>query len=415
MPRRMRGEGSVSQRADGLWVGRVELEPRNGKRRRRVVYAKTQKAVLLKMRDVRKQVEKGVTTTRSMTLEAWLTNWVADIAPRRVKPKTLATYRSYVTRYLVPAIGRVKLDRLSTQHVRDLHAYVFSQGLSSTTASHAHRILGTALADAMRDDLVERNVAAIEPAPGNEEKQARPIGLDEFIRFMRVVQDDRLASRWLFSFLTAARQGEVLGLRWQALDLDSGIVDLATQLQRIPYKHGCGTRTGETWPCGRRGADRCPGRELDVRPGFWHQPLDGNLCLQRPKTKGSTRVVPLAPPLLEALRLRREEYLGERGRYDVDHDLVWARTDGRPLDGSDDRALWQDRLKAAGIPPAAQHSMRHATSTLLLALGVEEHVRMSILGHSEEATNRRYSHVDLTQQRAAMDALGAAYLRALEG
>ena len=87
---------------------------------------------------------------------------------------------------------------------------------------------------------------------------------------------------------------------------------------------------------------------------------------------------------------------------------MWARPDGRPIDGSDDRALWGDRLKAAGIPHTEQHSMRHTTSSILAALGVEEYVRMSILGHSEEATNRRYTHVDLTMQRAAMETLGAA-------
>ena len=418
MARRQRGEGSVSQRGDGLWVGRVELEPRNGKRRRRVVYAKTQKAVILKMRDVRREVDKGVTTTRSMTLETWLTKWVNEIAPGRVKPKTLATYRSYVNRYIIPAIGRVKLDRLNTQHVRDLHAFVFSQqrngqSLSSTTASHAHRILGTALADAMRDDLVSRNVAQIEPAPGNDERgKRRPFALEEFVRFMRAVESDRLASRWLFGFLTGARQGECLGLRWSQVDLDAGVADLATQLQRIPYKHGCG-RAGEDWACGRKRADRCPLKALDVRPGFWHEPLDGNLCLQRPKTKGSTRVVPLPVPVVQALRLRHADYLAERGDYATDHGLVWARLDGRPIDGSDDRAAWHMHLRAAGLVDTDQHSMRHTSSTLLMVLGVEEHVRMSILGHSEEATNRRYTHVDLTQQRAAMDQLGAAFTRAL--
>lgn len=420
MARRHRGEGSVHyDDARGLWVGRIELPAQHGKRRRRVVYAQTQKGVIQKMRDARKAVDKGVVTTRSMTLEAWLLHWIEDVAPRRVKPKTLATYRSYVRQYLIPAIGRVKLDKLTTQHVRDLHAYVLSQPrkngrghLTSTTASHAHRILGTALADAMRDDLVERNVAAIEAAPGNEEAQRRPLTLPEFIRFMRVVGNDRLASRWLAGFLTGSRQGEILGLRWDYVDLDSGVVDLATQLQRIPYRHGCGSM-GEGWACGRKRADRCPMRALDVRPGFWYQQLDGNLCLQRPKTKGSTRVVPLAPPLLEALRLRHDQYEGERGEYAVDHGLVWCREDGRPIDGSDDRADWTAYLKAAGIPHTDQHSMRHSTSTLLLALEVPEHVRMSILGHSEEATNRRYTHVDLTLQREAMDKLGAAYLREL--
>lgn len=415
MTRRQRGEGSIYKRAsDGKWVGTIYLGVVNKKRKRRTVYGRTQAEVVKKLRDARKEVDKGVTVTRAVRLEDWLDRWLTVICPSksRMKPKTLATYRSYVERYIKPALGRVPLNKLTAQHVRDLHAYVLSLGLTSTTAGHAHRILGTALADAMREDLVTRNVAAIEAAPSKEEAQRRPLTIGEFGRFMAAAGEDRLASRWLFGFLTGARQGEALGVCWPALDLDAGTVDLATQLQRIPYKHGCGTRSGGTWPCGHR-ADRCPQRALDVRPGFWYQQLDGNLCLQRPKTKGSTRVVPLAAPLVEALRLRESAYLGERGNYTTDHGLVWARPDGRPIDAGSDREEWHAHLAAAGIPDTDQHSMRHTTSTLMLALKVEEHVRMSILGHSEEATNRRYTHVDLTLQRAAMDALGAAVLREL--
>ena len=315
MARRQRGEGSIFQRAsDGKWVGRIDLGWHGGKRLRRTVYGKTQREVVTKLRDARREAEKGVLTTRTMTLAAWLDHWIVDIAPKRIKPKTLATYRSYVERYIKPAIGRIRLDKLTTQHVRDLHAYVFSLGLSATTAGHAHRILGTALADAMRDDLTTRNVAAIEAAPSSEEAQRRPLTLEEFGRYMGVVSSDRLASRWLFGFLTGARQGEALGLRWESVDIDGGVVDLATQLQRIPYKHGCGTRTDDGWPCGRKRADRCPLKALNVRPGFWHKQLDGNLCLQRPKTKGSTRVIPLPAPMVEAFRLRRAEYDAERRR-----------------------------------------------------------------------------------------------------
>lgn len=407
--RRQRGEGSVSQRSDGLWVARIDLGIINGKRRRKAVYARTQAGAIRKMRDARKAIDKGVLTTRSMTVQTWLEHWVADVVPRRVKPKTLATYRSYVSQYLIPALGRVKLDKLNIGHVNQLHDYVFSLDKTSTTASHAHAILGTALADAMRADLLERNVAAIESAPGNREAQRRPLARDEFRRFMDVVKEDRLASRWLFGFLTGSRQGEVLGLRWESVDLDGGVVDLATQLQRIPYKHGCG-RDGDGWACGRTRADRCPQRALDVHPAFWYLQLDGNLCLQRPKTKGSTRIVPLYAGLVAALRLRHAEYLDERAAYATDHGLVWPRKDGRPIDGSDDRAEWRAHLAAAGIPPTDQHSMRHATSTILLAEGVEEHVRMSILGHSEEAVNRRYSHVGLSLQRDAVERLGAALL-----
>lgn len=444
MARRQRGEGAVYQRHDhkscpalvevigtdgkvkkvrpahtchGTWTGSVDLPGGDGvrERKRKTIYAQTQAGAIKKLREARKAIDAGNLSTASTTVEEWLTRWLKDVCPGkpRMKPKTLANYRSYVHGYLVPAIGNVRMDRLGVRHVRAVHHYVLDKGLSSTTAGHAHRILGTALADAMLEGLVQRNVVTLVKAPANDKSGRGALTLEQFVAFYRQVDGDRLASRWHAGFFLGIRQGEALGTRWDHLDLDGGVVDVAWQLQRIPYKHGCGERKGEKWPCGRRGADRCPERALDVQRGFEYEQLDGNLCLQRPKTDGSTRLVPLPEPLVVSLRERRALYLAERDAYTVDHGLVWTRPDGRPIDGSADRAAWHDHLKAAGIPDADQHSMRHTTSTLLLALKVPEHVRMSILGHSEAATNRRYTHVDLSLQRQAMALLGNAVMKEL--
>lgn len=411
MARRQRGEGTVYKRAeDGLWVGRVDLGTINGKRRRKTVYGKTQREAVTKLREARKAIEAGDTNTAGMSVEKWLTYWLEEVCPGkpRMKPKTLRNYRSYVDNYLVPTVGKKRLDKLTAADVRSLHRYITDDlGRSSTTAHHAHRILGTALNDAMRDGKVTRNVVTLVPAPPKAATPQDALTLAQFAGLMRHLDGDRLQSRWAFGLFTGARQGECLGLTWQHVDLANGIVDLAWQLQRIPYRHGCGKK-GDTWPCGRTRADRCSARELDVRPGFDYRHLDGNLCLQRPKTKGSTRVVPLPPMLLVALQERRALYDAERRHYKRDHGLVWARLDGRPIDGRVDWAEWSAHLAALDIEHMKLHTARHTASTVLLALNVEESVRMAILGHSEAATNRLYSHVDLSVQRAAMESYGQA-------
>lgn len=404
MARRQRGEGSVAKRSDGLWVARYDLGVVNGKRRRKVAYAKTQREAVKKLAELKQAVAAGDRNTAGTTVEKWLTYWLAEVCPgkTRMKPKTLRTYRSYVENYLVPALGNKRLDRLAAADVRALHRYVLTEkGKTSTTAHHAHRILGTALNDAVRDGKLTRNVVSLVPAPPKNATTKDALTLNQFAALMRRLDGDRLQSRWAFALFTGARQGECLGLTWPHLDLDRGIADLAWQLQRIPYRHGC------AGGCGRR-ADRCPLRELDVRPGFEYRHLDGNLCLQRPKTAGSTRVIPLPPPLVISLRERRELYETERRGYKRDHGLVWARTDGRPIDGRTDWAEWSAHLAALDIEHQALHVARHTASTLLLALGVPENVRMAILGHSEAATNRLYSHVDLTMQREAMEVYGNA-------
>ncbi len=406
MARRQRGEGSVYQRGDGRWAGTLDLGYRAGKRRRKTIYGRTQAEVVRKLGKARRELaEHGDLPTAGTTLARWLDYWLVSIAPARVKPKTLATYRAYANRWIVPTIGRHRLDRLQPKHVREMHAAIEAER-SSTTALQAHNILSRALRDAMVDGRVSRNVASLVERPTKARNSPQALSLPEAVAVMRSVHGDRNGSRWHMALLVGARQGECLGLEWDRVNLEDGVLDLAWQLQRIPYRHGCGEKGRDGWPCEREWADRCPARELDVRKGYEHRVLDGNLCLQRPKTKVSQRIVPMPPPLVASLRERRRQWEAERTAYSVDHGLVWPRPDGRPQDAGDDGRAWRAVLEACGIEPRQQHAARHTTATLLQAMGVPESVRMSIMGHSQAATQRQYAHIDVSLQREALDALG---------
>lgn len=410
MARRQRGEGSVYQRTDGRWVGNLNLGWRDGKRRRKVIYGRTQAEVIRKLGLAKRDLAThGDLPTAGTTVEQWMTYWLDDIAPRTGKPSKVRGYREKSRNYIVPAIGRRRLDKLTPQHVRELHDYVMvTKGLSSTTANQAHRVLSVALNDAVRDGKALRNVASIARPPQPAANSRDAFSLAEARTIGHQIEGARLESRWLAALLLGARQGECLGTRWESVDLDAGVLDLAWQLQRIPYRHRCGRQgRDKKWPCGHRFASHCPRRELDVRTDFEYVRLEGNLCLIRPKTERSTRLVPIPGPLLVALRRRRDAYLIERQADSyVDHDLVWARENGRPIDGWDDGDQWKRILIAAGVPPRDLHSARHTAATLLQAMGVPENVRMMILGHSSAATQRIYAHRDLTLQRQALEQLG---------
>lgn len=410
--RRQRGEGGLFQRHDhkscpppdedgerpehtcrGRWVGRVDLGWRNGKRAHKTVYGKTMTECRSRLDKAKAAVAEGNRNTTSKNVEAWLEYWLAEVCPRKpkMKPGTLANYQSYCRNYLVPVLGRVKVDELAPQHVRQLHAYVLAKGLSTTTAGHAHRILGTAVNDAVRDGWALRNPVELVPKPRNADNDRRALSIDEVRRVFAVIEGDPLASRWHTAFLLGMRQGECLGLTWDRVDLDVGTVDVAWQLQRIPWRHGCGGKCATT---NHRG---CPDRVMATLPGFEYQQLKGNLCLVKPKTRGSSRLIALPAPLLLSLRDHWDRTAYGPG-------LVWRTPDGDPIDGGADRKAWHGILAAAGVDDTDQHSARHTTATLLLALGVPEDVRLAILGHS--AVVDAYQHVDLTMQRAAMEKLG---------
>jgi integrase len=422
--RRDKGSGSVYQRAsDGLWVGYVTLPDGPGrKRRRKVVTAKAKGTVVDKLRVLRKDLDRtGDLTTSSPTLATWLTLWLDTIKAPRLKPRTLTGYRGYVDRYIVPTLGRKRLDKLTPDHVRDLHNAITGQGLSTTTALQAHRILAKALTDAMREGRVTRNVATLLDAP-TRARAVRPALTADDARalLVSVAGDPAQAVHWSIALLAGLRQGERLGLTRDMIDLDAVRVDasgtvvpapfltVAWQIQRLKWAHGCGKRA-ETWPCGKRQGGACPQRAVFIPADQEAHQVYGGLWLTRPKSLSGWRQVPLAPQLAAILRL----YL--KATPPGDHGLILTRPDGHPVDPRDDAAAWDAALRAAGLPDVPLHSARHTCATLLQALGIDEQTRMDILGHSAATTTRGYTHITGAVAADAIGRLGTLLGPRIEG
>lgn len=402
---RDRGTGSVSKRPNGTWMGQVDLGVVNGKRKRPTVYGRTERVVQTKLKALIRQLdENGDLPTSDMRLDQWLNYYLDHIASKDLKPGAWRTYRTSIRRHIIPAIGKTKLSRLSVEHVDTLHAYVTdTRGLSSTTALNAHRVLSVALNEAVRRNKVGRNIAAIVRAPSKAESGRTGLTLEEAVKVLRAAAEEPLGSTWLAAFLWGVRQGERLGLRWSHLDLSpAGKADLAWELNRVGWRHGCVT-LGADPTCGRKRGGSCPARQLAIPPGMAHRPLKGSLCLLRPKTKTSTRVVAVVEPLRLALLRRYADVERERPGYTVDHDLVWCHPDGSPIDPKEDWTAWKQLLDAAGVRDVTGHETRNTTATLLLEAGVDPKVIQDLLGHSEVVTTQGYQFVSLALQQQALD------------
>jgi integrase len=353
---------------------------------------------MAKLREVRRQVGLyGDVPTRSQTLDDWLDRWLREIAVKRVRPRTLDTYRHKVG-LIKASIGRTRLDKLTPAHVRAMHAYIVeTKGLASTTALQAHRILAKSLKDAEREGLVNRNVATLVDAPRKAVNSRGSLTTAQARAILAKADGDPLASRWALALLYGERQGEALGLTWECVDLERGVIDLAWQLQRLTWRHGCGYPA----TCGRKRGAECPRRGLGAPSGFEVKQLHGALCLTRPKSIGSTRVV----PLLGVMRAALEQHLAATSGQPNPHGLVWHREDGRPCEPKDDLAAWYVALDRAKVPHVELHAARHTTATLLMEGGVDTKVIASILGHSDVVTTRGYQHVDTQLARAALEGL----------
>lgn len=403
---RGRGEGSVYLAKSGLWTAAVALppDPLTGRRRRKVVRAKTKAEVVRRMRAVQLELAAAgdLPAGRAPTLAQWLTTWLErDVLPA-LKPSTAADYRTSVERHIIPAIGSRRLDRLTAADVRALHRAVLAKGVSPTTAAKVHRCLSRALTVAEREGLVPRNAARLVTPPPARTAAPAMLTADQARAYLASRRGHQDYPRRMVSFLMGARQGEVLGMSLDHLDLDAAApwVELAWEVRRVTWAHGCGPRTPDGRPCARtRGAD-CPDRRADVPAHLEAERVHGGLWLLRPKTVGSLRRVAVPAALADALA----EHLAQTSPTR----FVFEAAPGVPIDPRRDWQEWTDGLTAAGLPHVRLHSARHTCATLLLEAGVPLRTAQEILGQTRALTTARYQHPSLAAQATALDAVAGA-------
>lgn len=401
MTRRTKGDGSLFQRANGLWVGVVELPTHNGTRRQKRVTSLDRNIAIDKLKKLRREVEDGLLpVTANTTVEKWLTRWLEEIHGTEIRPSTRQSYATTIRLYILPTIGGKRLDKLTPDHVRAMHRHAAQT--SGRAAQKAHVILQRALKDAVREGLLRRNVAEVVHKPRYLAAARTPLTSTQAKHLLRTSLDTRdpLATRWAAALLIGARQGELLGLTWDRIDLDRCTIDLSWQLQQLQQSHGCGTSTDGAYPCGRVRPGWCPQRCWRLPPDFQIRPLYRSLVLTRPKTAAGWRLVPIPDPLWLLLLDDTALQAGVNP-----HNLVWHHNDGRPIGPREDYQRWQEALKAAGLPAAPLHIARHTTATLLAEVGVSEQTRMEILGQVALSAHRGYVHVGVDHRRQAMAAL----------
>lgn len=329
----------------------------------------------------------GSTGGARVTVREWAATWL-PIQERERRPKTFAGYQSAVKTWVVPTIGERALTELAPSDMRAVAEALRTAGRAATTARYIQTVLTKMLRDAIIEghDVPTRVLAAKRAANPMNDRTSIP--LDQATAILRVAAGEPGGSQWTAAFLQGLRQGERLGLTWDCVDLDGGTIDISWQLQALPYVAG-------------------RGGPLRVPDDYVHRQLYGALSLVRPKTGRGRRVIPLVPPMTAQLRAWRE--LAPSSPYG----LVWPRPDGQPLAPQADQRRWRSLQDRSGARhPSGRywfgHEIRHTAATLLMNLGVDETVRMAILGHSSIETTRHYQHSDLEHARKALAAAAAA-------
>jgi integrase len=302
-------------------------------------------------------------------LEQWMADWVAGL-----RPKTVATYRRAVD-HMLPEIGGIPLQKLTPLHLQKYYRKA-QEKLGASTVNQHHRVIHAALETAVEAGLLQKNPAHVNRrrgglAPPRPRKQSgNAWTAEELARFLDYVSNHRLFAMYALAAVTGLRRGELLGLRWEDVDL---------------------------W-----------NRELRVRQTYIV--IDGKYHMQEmPKTEESEKPLSLSPAMVSILyRHKEQQDASRRTRAELglpyeDHGLVFDQESGRPL--RPDQLSGRDfpRLCAkAGVPRIRFHDIRHTYASQLIAKGYDVKVVQERLRHTRASTTIDiYPHLSRQAEREA--------------
>ncbi|MEV6807315.1 site-specific integrase [Streptomyces sp. NPDC051132] len=379
--RQPNGRSSIYQGADGKWHGRVTVGVRDdGKPDRRHVERKTRAEVTAAVRELEKQRDAKTVRKpgRAWTVKTWLTHWVENVAPLAVNDNTMIGYRVAVRKHLIPGLGAHRLDRLKPEHIEVFYANMQANGSKPATAHQVHRTFRTALNEAVRRGHLGANPVKLAKAPKTDDYEVEPYSVREVQRLLSAAGRQRNSARWAVALALGLRQGEVLGLAWDDVDLERGFLVVRRSRHRPQYAHGC------TEPCGRKAAGYCPQRRRT------------NPELSTTKSRAGRRAVGLPDQLVDLLRRHlkaQEEERAAAGKRWEENRLVFPDEHGRSPSHRRDWAEWKALLAEANVRDGRLHDARHTAATVLLILGVPERAVMGLMGWSTTAMAARYQHM----------------------
>jgi integrase len=373
MGKRGNGEGSITRRKDGLYMARYTVEAPTGAKRK-TVYAKTRKEVSEKLTAAMADASKGITADGGpKTVGAFLTSWLENSVRGSVRKSTYDRNESLCRVHLIPALGRKKLKTLGAADVAGFYRSRLDAGCSAASVYKMHETLHKALKQAVRWGYMTKNPADDVDAPRAHTEEVHPLTRDEARRFLKVVRGDRLEALYVVALHTGLRQGELLALRWEDVDIE----EKTLTVRRTITKDG------------------------------------GKLLIGPTKTAKGRRTVKLTRDAAEALRehlTRQLEEIDGLGDYYQPGGLVFASTKGTLLNPTNLRKRsFAPLLARANLPHQTFHQLRHTAATILLLKNVNPKIVSEMLGHASIAiTLDTYSHVLPNMQDSAVAAMEEA-------
>lgn len=373
--RRPSGDGMVRKRKDGRWEGRIVAgHKKNGSPIYRYVFAKTQSELTQKLHDLIEMYrDADLNEDCNMTLGEWLDRWIDEFMIFSVRESTLKGYKSHIKHHIKPYLGDRPLSALTTNDIQKLYNTVKKKGrvrpnerngteLADSLVRGLHMMLHESLDMAVRQRLLINNPTNGTTIPKKNYAAKQILNDEQLDRFMAVIKGDGIWYDFFYTELTTGlRRGEICGLKWEDLDVQSG--------------------------------------KLKIRRSVG-KPKDGVIPIGKTKTQMGTRDILLPPSTFDLLVKRKENAVGEWIFPNLYHPE-------KPLDPQSAYKRLKVLLKQAELPQIRFHDLRHTFATHAIAGGVDAKTLSGILGHTNASfTLDTYTHVTTDMQKSAARVVG---------
>ena len=367
--RRKKGEGSVRQRKDGRWEGRVVIGyDEKGLPRTKNVLAKTKRESQEKLKQLRETVTGSKTekVRPEMPFGEWLDFWYQTYVKPQIRPTTQANYEAKIYQHIIPELGSVPLNQLTQNDLQQfyarlkksgrlLHAEHYGKGLSDRMVRACHMNCRSALEKAVQEGLIRMNPAVGCKLPPKKAREMQVLTREEMQRLLIRAKEDGCYELLLLELSAGLRRGELLALQWDDLNLGTGELRISRQVSRVR----------------------------------------GKLTVSHPKTDAALRTMVLSPAVMQQMRRYRKQ---------VDSRWIFPspKKEDAPRDPAAVRKLLSRVLKRAQCPKARFHDFRHTFVTTALEYGMDVKTLSAVVGYRSSSTTLNvYTHVTKAMERQA--------------
>lgn len=374
--KRANGEGSIRKRKDGRWEGRYTAgyDPNTGKRITKNVLGKTQAEVKEKLKTALEQAHQlDVLRADDYTVATWLRTWYELYSKPNVRPSTADYYHRSIEQHVIPRLGNIKLNQLTSRDIQKLYRDLQENGrlrevqkakkpgLSNATVRGIHMMLHNAFDRAVKERLILHNPTEDCIIPKIEKQEMKILHPEDMSAYLKAAESRGVLPMFYLELVSGVRKGELVALLWDDLDMERKTISVSKQAM--------------------------------VRNGV--------ITISRPKTETSVRKISIPQEAVDLL-------IREHEKHPDDPYMFPSPKTGEMYHPDSVVNLHKKLLKDAGLEHIRFHDLRHTFATMALQNGVDVKTVSSMLGHYDAGfTLRTYTHSTRAAQEDAAQKMGA--------